>query len=722
MFPFLRKESTTQPSPAAASPEPTEDSRAALLDRIHALEEKNQLVETRFRDVVGAYKALIKEKEVLERSIAAATKTISTPAKADTRRSEPPSESAAAETDVPESTPAADAEVDQSKLIEELQARIATLTDVVSTITQERASMTALFQADKKAAAEAHRAALETATGEMQAKIAVIEHAAAEQRDSLQAELARRGQQILTLQEADASRQAAWERERAMHSEDMSAMMRQQTHGDGLASRVRELETRLQQARDGELNALGQLSETTAALKARLAAQEEELADVRTQLAASMRRGESDELLRVKQELRVARKAADAFRDEARMAVQQQNAAIRAAQERVDQADQSMALMRTQLIEAERAAQEQKLVAESRTAELSTTLGLYEATRREDLQTIAALRERVAELEAAEAPPPQASPLVAQQAAQIATLQDKVAQLKALLKASALRVGDESGPASNPVTPGSQVDTDIENTVDVAPPPWHGKPIPEDIEPAVLQARTETLAYFRAVQTIAQQLTGTRRQLASYQKQLTSASSRASIEPPPPPPQFDTSAAELRAAQVEIEHLKDSHAKAVEELTVRYTQLRDRTTELIRDKDSEITRLRRAVQGSSSDGFSSGPEGAAMHSGAPLVHFSTLEMQLARERDMFRQRLKELELAVSDAEEAKSLIAEQVGALKAEIRRLERSASRDGANLEYLKNIMVKYLQRSIPRERVLPAIAKILQFSPEETKAIMNS
>ncbi len=48
----------------------------------------------------------------------------------------------------------------------------------------------------------------------MEAKMAALESSLLEQRDELQAEVARRGQQLLALQEADASRQDAWHRER----------------------------------------------------------------------------------------------------------------------------------------------------------------------------------------------------------------------------------------------------------------------------------------------------------------------------------------------------------------------------------------------------------------------------------------------------------------------------------------------------------------------------
>ena len=87
----------------------------------------------------------------------------------------------------------------------------------------------------------------------------------------------------------------------------------------------------------------------------------------------------------------------------------------------------------------------------------------------------------------------------------------------------------------------------------------------------------------------------------------------------------------------------------------------------------------------------------------------------------------------------------QLAALKGEIRRLERNAMRGSANLEYLKNIFVKFLESSANRDKYVPArdlfvismpnsriplasrrmltaISTILQFSPEELSRVQKS
>ena len=49
-------------------------------------------------------------------------------------------------------------------------------------------------------------------------------------------------------------------------------------------------------------------------------------------------------------------------------------------------------------------------------------------------------------------------------------------------------------------------------------------------------------------------------------------------------------------------------------------------------------------------------------------------------------------IALREAEDMERLRQEQEKVLKAEIRELERAKKREGANLDYLKNVMIKFL------------------------------
>ena len=70
----------------------------------------------------------------------------------------------------PPSAPSTREEGDDGTSVQAAEAhddRVAQLTEAVATITAERTSMAALFAADKKAAAEAHRTALGTLKAEV---------------------------------------------------------------------------------------------------------------------------------------------------------------------------------------------------------------------------------------------------------------------------------------------------------------------------------------------------------------------------------------------------------------------------------------------------------------------------------------------------------------------------------------------------------------------------
>lgn len=57
-----------------------------------------------------------------------------------------------------------------------------------------------------------------------------------------------------------------------------------------------------------------------------------------------------------------------------------------------------------------------------------------------------------------------------------------------------------------------------------------------------------------------------------------------------------------------------------------------------------------------------------------------------------KKKADELAILLHETETLNQLHLLQINALKDDIRELERSKKREGANLEYLKNIIVKYM------------------------------
>lgn len=69
----------------------------------------------------------------------------------------------------------------------------------------------------------------------------------------------------------------------------------------------------------------------------------------------------------------------------------------------------------------------------------------------------------------------------------------------------------------------------------------------------------------------------------------------------------------------------------------------------------------------------------------------------------------------------KERFKEVVRTLKEEIERLHRIQSREGANLEYLKNVVMAYLRSTdyAGRKHMLNAIAAVLHFTKAERKEV---
>lgn len=56
---------------------------------------------------------------------------------------------------------------------------------------------------------------------------------------------------------------------------------------------------------------------------------------------------------------------------------------------------------------------------------------------------------------------------------------------------------------------------------------------------------------------------------------------------------------------------------------------------------------------------------------------------------------------------------------RARIKEMERSSKRSGANLEYLKNMIIRWMEED-QQEQLFSVIATILQFSPDETQRLV--
>jgi hypothetical protein len=106
-----------------------------------------------------------------------------------------------------------------------------------------------------------------------------------------------------------------------------------------------------------------------------------------------------------------------------------------------------------------------------------------------------------------------------------------------------------------------------------------------------------------------------------------------------------------------------------------------------------------------------------------MLHDIELIKTLQSDLDSAKLRTAELATANSELEHEQTLHLQQAKLLKDRIRELERAEERAATvNLEYLKNVVIKYVELCGPpsgdlsqHDRLVPVIATCLKFSPEE-------
>ncbi|CAD1468168.1 unnamed protein product, partial [Heterotrigona itama] len=171
---------------------------------------------------------------------------------------------------------------------------------------------------------------------------------------------------------------------------------------------------------------------------------------------------------------------------------------------------------------------------------------------------------------------------------------------------------------------------------------------------------------------------------------------------------------------------------------------RERSMALIEEKDEEILALKTSFHAlvpkkentaeckSNASKYRNGAEpitdlvtGLLTNDSPPILHYS---QELARkEVQVSASRKKVLELEATLREKQREIVhikekqREDSKVLQAQIERLEACKSREGANLEYLKNVFINYLTTNdaSSKRHMLNAISTVLRFTPEELNKI---
>ena len=210
--------------------------------------------------------------------------------------------------------------------------------------------------------------------------------------------------------------------------------------------------------------------------------------------------------------------------------------------------------------------------------------------------------------------------------------------------------------------------------------------------------------------------------------------------------------------RAELSERDSVHRQRAGELEAEMRRHRDRTVSMLAERDREIASLRlqvvehrlpavsdstfqhdadKATVDSSEVGASSAesPAGAVVSElianvgvadDTKILHFAHERSRFEAESSALRRQKYSLETALREARRDAAIAAEihagEVCELREELAKRDRNSSRENANLEYLKNVVHRYMTcrgGASARQQMLNAIATILQFSPVEKQQV---
>ncbi|KAH9662430.1 protein GRIP [Citrus sinensis] len=150
---------------------------------------------------------------------------------------------------------------------------------------------------------------------------------------------------------------------------------------------------------------------------------------------------------------------------------------------------------------------------------------------------------------------------------------------------------------------------------------------------------------------------------------------------------------ELQELKLQYKRLKDEH-----------DSFRDLADRMMEEKDNEISRLL--------------DDNKNLHRSLELRPALLARQQAQREEELAQSQrhILALQEELEELERENRLHSQQEAMLKEEFRNMERSKKREGVDMTYLKNVILKLLETG-EVEALLPVIAMLLQFSPEEVK-----
>ncbi|NWS85368.1 GCC1 protein, partial [Toxostoma redivivum] len=395
----------------------------------------------------------------------------------------------------------------------------------------------------------------------------------------------------------------------------------------------------------------------------------------------------------------------------------------------------------------QRSQREEQRVAEleAQVAQVSELLGTYEKAKQRDQATIQRLKDRIVQLDLenktlaiAASSRPLGEVAVDEATLDVAVLKEKMEKLRKLLQVAAGKGPEEppgAGDGNGDKAPGGHCQQEL-------------RQLKEEFERYKVRAQ-------QVLKSKASKDVGLARELEEAREQLAELRDKHVLLQLATDDMEKQQRQELEAKKQELQQLQQLHRQELERCQLQFRERalrleeemhkqRDRALAVLAEKDRELEQLRAlTLPHGLKSGRDSAPGDAPRQdsseilpqelqpcSGAEPTFFLYAE-QLARkevEIAALRKQRHQLEVQLHQqqgralAEEDKH--REEVAALRGEIQKSCRDKSREGANLEYLKNVVYRFL--TLPdargRQQTLTAILAILHFSPEEKLSIAKS
>ncbi|MBN3288830.1 GCC1 protein, partial [Polyodon spathula] len=720
-----------------------------LLETIESQKKQLTQYQTRFKDVVRAYKSLLKEKEAFEDSVdtAASADTATSVASSSTKgelnedeggladqltagpSSQKSEENNGSESGVSSSSGEQQPAGEADRRVFQLKTQLSTLTNSLATVTQEKSRMEASFQADKKMMKQDFDDLTKKLEEEKRKHEADIK--------GLQEQLAETKARVITQQH-----------ERAQEQGDHALMLR-------------ELQNLLQEERDLRQDAELRLEEMKEALVEKMLAADR-VVDCESQMKQLSKKMDG-----MKKSLQAAEE--EKCKPDPRVEeLQQQIAELKAHfQGQLQQEMKKVAQAQEQLQEHSQMEEGRVASLEDRISELSELLGTYEKAKQKDQLTIQMLRDRILQLDmenkslAITATTRTSVDLTIDEAnLNVNVLKDKLEKLKKLLLLAAQK---------------SQHSTDIEKLCEVElvvnSEPSDGekasvayyqqelKQLKEEFERYKMRAQVVLKNKNAKDGSMAKELEEARGQLSELKEKYISL--RLSCDE-----MESKHKQELEVRQQHTINLQQGQKQKLEKLETEYRERalkleeelhkqRDRTLALLTEKDQELERLRSMSFGYSLTGHKNYSENNAAveregNSGSSDCPDETQDiiaqaLKLAGPNEpnllLYAEQLARKQVEVNALRKLKHRLEgdvhklqdtlltneerhnEEIRVLKDHIQKSTRDQSREGANLEYLKNIIYRFLtlQDTLGRQQTLTAILTILHFSPQEKQAVLK-